>query len=215
MTSSLSIPSMLRLTPVVPVVTLDDPDSALPLAECLLDAGVRMIELTLRTDAALPAIERIARELPAMTVAVGTVTTADQLRSVQRAGARMAISPGNSAELMQAAQDCALPYLPGVATATELMAGLAAGLTHFKLFPASLVGGIAWLQAIGGPFPQARFCPTGGIARHDVAEYLAQPNVLCVGASWLASRSQIQARQWELINRQAREALAEAGTAQR
>ena len=212
MTSSSAIASMLQLTPIVPVVTLDDLDSALPLAECLLGAGVALIELTLRTDAAQPAIERIARELPEMTVAAGTVTSVAQLRSVQAAGAQMAISPGNSEALMQAARDCDLAFLPGVATATELMAGLAAGLTHFKLFPASIVGGVGWLQAIGGPFAEVRFCPTGGIGRGDVAEYLKQPNVLCVGTSWLASRGEIQARQWDQISQTARAALAELNT---
>ncbi len=208
MSAQKSIASMLQLTPIVPVVTLEDLDGALPLAECLLAADVRLIELTLRTDAALAAIERIAREMPELTVAAGTVTTPTQLRSVQNAGARLAISPGNSAALMAAAAESGMPLLPGVASASELMAGLAAGLSHFKLFPASVVGGVDWLKAIAGPFAEARFCPTGGIAENDVVDYLKQPNVLCVGASWLASSARIRARDWNGITQVARTAMA-------
>lgn len=208
MTAPKSIAAMLQLTPIIPVVTLDDLEAALPLAECLLAANVQLIEMTLRTDAALAAIERIARALPEMTVAAGTVTCPAQLRSVLDAGARLAVSPGNSSALLEAAVASGLPLLPGVASASELMAGLAAGLGHFKLFPAAAVGGTDWLKAMAGPFAEARFCPTGGIGQNDVADYLKQPNVLCVGASWLASSARIRARDWTGITQVVRTALA-------
>lgn len=204
----LTMDELLALTPVVPVLTIDRVEDALPLAESLLAAGVGLLEITLRTSAALPAIERIASALPQVVLAAGTVTRADQLHSVQSAGGRLAISPGLTAELLLAARELAMPLLPGVATPSELMSGLAAGLHHFKLFPASVVGGVGWLQAMAGPFAKAAFCPTGGIDRDEVAGYLAQPNVRCVGASWLASRAQIQAGDWAGITAGARQCLA-------
>ncbi|MCB1629366.1 MAG: bifunctional 4-hydroxy-2-oxoglutarate aldolase/2-dehydro-3-deoxy-phosphogluconate aldolase [Xanthomonadales bacterium] len=199
-----NVASMLALTPVVPVLTIDRVEHAVPLAECLQRAGVPLLEITLRTEAALPAIEQIAARCPGVVIAAGTVTTPAQLRSVADAGAQLAISPGATSVLYEAAQQLGLPFLPGVATASELIAGLAAGLSHFKLFPASVVGGLAWLRAMGGPFAEAAFCPTGGISRAEVPDYLAEPNVRCVGASWLASRSQISQADWSGIEASAK-----------
>lgn len=206
--AAMTMDDYLALTPVVPVLTIDRVEDALPLAESLLAGGVGLLEITLRTAAALPAIERIANALPQVVVAAGTVTSRDQLHSVQSAGGRFAISPGLTGELLLAARELAMPLLPGVATPSELMSGLAAGLRHFKLFPASVVGGVSWLQAMAGPFAEAAFCPTGGIGRDAVASYLAQPNVRCVGASWLAARAQIQAGDWAGITAGARQCLA-------
>jgi 2-dehydro-3-deoxyphosphogluconate aldolase / (4S)-4-hydroxy-2-oxoglutarate aldolase len=178
---------------------IDDAAHAVPLARALLAGGVAVIEVTLRTAAALDSLARIAREVPEMILAAGTVTDATQLRAVKDAGASVAISPGLTDGLLAASRDLAMPLLPGIATASELMRGMDAGLHRFKLFPASAVGGIALLQALNGPFPDARFCPTGGIGIDQAPDYLALPNVVCVGASWVASRGDITAGHWAAI----------------
>ncbi len=202
------IDRMLTRGPVVPVVVIDDPAHAVPLARALLAGGIGVIEVTLRTDAGLDSLARIAREVPEMILAAGTVTTPEQLRSVRDAGAAVAISPGLTDRLLAASSDLAMPLLPGIATASELMRGLDAGLSRFKLFPASAVGGIALLQAFAGPFADARFCPTGGIGLEQAPSYLALPNVVCVGASWVASRTDVASGRWSAISGNAARAAA-------
>ena len=203
-----AIDRMLQRGPVVPVVVIDDVAHAVPLARALLAGGVGVIEVTLRTAAALASLARIAREVPEMILAAGTVTKAEQLRSVRDAGAVAAISPGLTDGLLAASVDLAMPLLPGIATASELMRGMDAGLHRFKLFPASAVGGVSLLQALHGPFAEARFCPTGGITFEQAPAYLALANVVCVGASWVAGRADIAAGRWAEVTAQAARAAA-------
>ena len=180
----MTVEELVSLAPVVPVVVIDDVDDAVPLAEALVRGGLPAIEVTLRTGAALEAIERIA-EVDGAVVGAGTVTTPRQLDDALAAGARFLVSPGATPRLLDAMQACGVPFLPGVATASEIVALLERDITHAKLFPAEVVGGIRALQAFAGPFPHVRFCPTGGIDAVKAPGYLAQPNVACVGGSWM------------------------------
>jgi 2-dehydro-3-deoxyphosphogluconate aldolase / (4S)-4-hydroxy-2-oxoglutarate aldolase len=200
------IDEFMRAAPVVPVVVIDNPDHAVPLANALLIGGITVIEVTLRSDAALKSIERIAWEVPQIQIAVGTVTNAEQLQAAASAGARIAISPGLTEKLLASAINIKLPLLPGIASASDLMLGMEAGLHQFKLFPASVINGIELAKALYGPFPEARFCPTGGISLETAPNYLAVPNILCVGVSSIASREDIQNQQWQAITEKARKA---------
>ena len=200
------IDDFMRASPVIPVVVIDDPDHAVALANALLEGGISVIEITLRSHAALKCIERIARDVPQIQIAVGTVTNAEQLQTAATAGARIAISPGLTEKLLDAAKTIKLPLLPGIASASELMLGLEAGLHQFKLFPASVINGIELAKALFGPFPEARFCPTGGISLETASNYLAVPNILCVGVSSIASREDIQNKHWQAITEKARTA---------
>jgi 2-dehydro-3-deoxyphosphogluconate aldolase / (4S)-4-hydroxy-2-oxoglutarate aldolase len=181
----MTVEELVALAPVVPVVVIDDLEDAVPLAAALVRGGLPAIEVTLRTEPALAAIERIAAEVPGAVVGAGTVTTAQQVDDVLAAGARFLVSPGATPTLLDAMQASGVPFLPGVATASEIVALLERGITHAKLFPAEVVGGVKALKAFGGPFPQLRFCPTGGIGAKNAPEYLALPNVDCVGGSWM------------------------------
>ncbi|HEY1890155.1 MAG TPA: bifunctional 4-hydroxy-2-oxoglutarate aldolase/2-dehydro-3-deoxy-phosphogluconate aldolase [Steroidobacteraceae bacterium] len=201
---------ILRLSPVMPVVVIDDAALAPELARALVRGGIRVVEVTLRTPAALPAIEAIARQVPEIALGAGTVLTVEDLRAAASAGAIFAISPGATPALLSAAASAPIPYLPAVATASELMQGLAAGYQCFKFFPAGPAGGPAMLKALAGPFPQARFCPTGGITQESVKSYLDLPNVLCAGGSWLSPAEALAARDWKRI-----EALASRAAASR
>jgi 2-dehydro-3-deoxyphosphogluconate aldolase/(4S)-4-hydroxy-2-oxoglutarate aldolase len=201
----ISIDSFLKLGPVVPVVTIRDVADALPLARALTAGGLPTIEVTLRTDCALAAIDAIVTAEPDMAVGVGTVLNPADLRAATDAGAKFAISPGATGALLAAGQTSAIPYLPAVATASEMMEGLALGYNRFKLFPAAAVGGVALLKSLAGPFPQVKFCPTGGINLASAPTYLALENVLCVGGSWMVSEDLIAAKDWSAI-----EALARA-----
>ena len=194
--------------PVIPVIVIDRVADALPLAEALLAGGVRVLEVTLRTAAGLPAIEAIARQLPEAVVGVGTVLNADDARRASEAGARFAVSPGYSSEVGGACRALNLPLLPGVATSSEIMAALADGFSFLKLFPAEAVGGIPLLKAWASPFSQVSFCPTGGITNASAAHYLALPNVRCVGGSWLTPADAVRAGEWARITQLAREAQA-------
>lgn len=205
---SLSAKDALTLSPVIPVVTIDDAANAAPLARALLAGGIRTIEITLRTPAALSAIEAIVREVPDMIVGAGTVLTEEDLDAVIAAGARYALSPGGTAKLMKAAAKKRFPFVPGVATASEIMRGLVHGYTCFKFFPAEQMGGVATLKALGPPLAAARFCPTGSITPEKAPAYLALGNVLCVGGSWIAPREKIAARDWSAIEATARAAMA-------
>lgn len=194
---------LLVRSPVLPVVTIADAAAAVPLARALLAGGLGVIEVTLRTPAAAEAISRIAREVEGMVVGAGTVLSAREMAAAEQAGAQFAVSPGFSASLSAQAS---LPLLPGVATASEVMAALEAGHTLMKFFPAEAAGGPAMLKALAGPLPQARFCPTGGITAANAHGYLRLANVTCVGGSWLAPPDAIAAGDWQAIARLAREA---------
>lgn len=210
MPSSAEIERILRLSPVMPVVVIEDAKLGPDLARAFVSGGIRVVEITLRTPAALAAIEAIAREVPEIAVGAGTVLSTDDLRAAASAGATFAISPGATPSLLAAAASAPIPYLPAVATASELMQGLASGHHCFKFFPAGLAGGTAMLKAFAGPFPHARFCPTGGITQDSVKSYLDLPNVLCAGGSWLSPADALAGRDWKRI-----EALAARAAASR
>ncbi len=202
----MSIAEFLKMSPVMPVVTLHDATDAVPVAEALVRGGIRVIEITLRTKAALAAMRAVADAVPEMVVGAGTVLNRADLDACIAAGAKFAISPGATADLLAAGKQSPVPYLPAVASASEIMAGLARGYTHFKLFPATVVGGVAALKAFAGPFGEARFCPTGGISEATAADFLSLSNVLCVGGSWIASDARIAAKDWAGIEAAARAA---------
>jgi 2-dehydro-3-deoxyphosphogluconate aldolase/(4S)-4-hydroxy-2-oxoglutarate aldolase len=183
---TLTIEELVGLAPVIPVVVIEDVEDAVPLAEALVRGGLPVIEVTLRTAAAAASIERIAAEVPDAVVGAGTVTTNRQVAEALDLGARFLVSPGATPTLLDGLQASGVPFLPGTATPSDIVALLERGITHAKLFPAEVVGGIKALKAFAGPFPQMRFCPTGGINVANAPEYLAQPNVVCVGGSWMA-----------------------------
>ncbi len=210
MPPSAQIERILSLSPVMPVVIIEDASLAPDLARAFVRGGIRVVEITLRTPAALAAIEAVARQVPEIAVGAGTVLSAADLQAAASAGATFAISPGATPALLSAAASAPIPYLPAIATASELMQGLAAGHHCFKFFPAGPAGGIAMLKAFAGPFPQARFCPTGGITQESVRSYLDLPNVLCAGGSWLSPSDALATRDWGRI-----EALASRAAASR
>jgi 2-dehydro-3-deoxyphosphogluconate aldolase / (4S)-4-hydroxy-2-oxoglutarate aldolase len=215
MTHSGAIEKFLRLSPVMPVVTFTDSAVAADVARALVRGGIRVIEVTLRTPVALQAMESIARSVPEITVGAGTVCSLADLKASAEAGAAFAISPGATPALLTAGASGPIPYLPAVATASELMAGLAAGYHFFKFFPAVAAGGIPMLNALGGPFPAARFCPTGGLTQDSVKSYLDLPNVLCAGASWLTPAEAMNRKDWGLIEALATRAAASRTAASR
>lgn len=199
--------SLLDLSPVIPVVTIDDPTHAAPLARALLAGGIAVIELTLRTERALEALSAIAAEAPDIELGAGSVLTPEQADQALAHGARFLVSPGASPRLLQYLARLDVPVLPGVATASEVLTALDHGLTDLKFFPAGPSGGPAWLAAMAAPIPQARFCPTGGVSMDNLADYLALPNVACVGGTWLTPASAIAAADWHRITTLAGEAL--------
>ena len=205
---SRDIQALFRRVRVMPVVTIEAVSQAVPLAEALLAGGLTAIEVTLRTAAGLPGIEEIARKVSQMSVGAGTVLSPADLRAVTEAGATFALSPGSTPELLAAARTSAIPFVPGVATASEVMQVLASGLTTMKLFPAAIVGGVPLLRALAGPLGEARFCPTGGVSLDNAAAYLAEPNVLCVGGTWIAPLELIRAGDWAAITDRAAAAAA-------
>ena len=196
----------MRLAPVIPVVVIEDARAAVPMARALVAGGAPAIEVTLRTAAALEAVRAIAAEVEDAVVGVGTVLTQADLLAAYEAGARFAVSPGATARLLDAAEDIPLPLLPGAATASEAMALLERGYRHLKFFPAVPAGGARLLAAWAGPLPQLRFCPTGGISAASAADFLALPNVLCVGGSWLTPADRLAAGDWAGIEQLARAA---------
>ena len=202
------IEAAMRLAPVIPVVVIHELKAAVPMARALVAGGTPAIEVTLRTPVALEAIRAIAAEVEGATVGVGTALNARDLDAALKAGARFAVSPGISPRLLDAADDSALPLLPGAATASEVMTLLERGYTHLKFFPAVPAGGHKLLAAWAGPLPQLRFCPTGGISLANAADFLALPNVLCVGGSWLTPADKLASGDWAGIERLAREAAS-------
>ena len=202
------VEAILKLSPVMPVVTIQDADTAVDLARAFVRGGIRVIEVTLRTPAALRAIQNIAASVPEIRVGAGTVLSVADLNAAASAGASFAISPGASPTLLAGGATGPIPYLPAIATASELMAGLAAGYRFFKFFPAGAAGGIPMLKSFAGPFPEVRFCPTGGITQDTAASYLELSNVLCVGGSWLTPTDAMVSRDWARIESLASRAAA-------
>ncbi|MGV9254397.1 bifunctional 4-hydroxy-2-oxoglutarate aldolase/2-dehydro-3-deoxy-phosphogluconate aldolase [Streptomyces sp. NPDC003697] len=200
--------SVLDLAPVVPVVVLDDAADAVPLARALVAGGLPAVEVTLRTPAALDAIRAIAGAVPDAVVGAGTVLDPAQVTACAAAGARFLVSPGWTDRLLAAMRASGMPFLPGVSTASEVVALLERGVCEMKFFPARAAGGTAYLKSLAGPLPRARFCPTGGIGPEDAPEYLALPNVGCVGGTWMVPPDAVAAGDWERIESLAREAAA-------
>ena len=197
------IADLLRAARVIPVLTISDVAQAVPLARALVAGGVRTLEVTLRTPAGADAARAILAEVPEAAVGLGTVLTSRDLELARALGVPFAFSPGATPELLDAARDADVPFVPGIATASELMAAIARGFSAVKLFPAEQCGGMATLRALGAPFPEARFCPTGGIGEAQVAEYLALPNVVAVGGSWLAPAAEVVRGDWAAITARA------------
>ncbi len=202
--------SLLDRVPVVPVVVVDELAQAVPVARALVAGGLPVIELTLRTPVALDAIRAIADEVPDILVGAGTVLTPGQAKEARDAGAQFLVSPGATPALLAGMADTGLPFLPGTATVSEVLAVLEAGFTSMKFFPAEASGGAAFLSSIASPVPAARFCPTGGITAATAATYLALPNVGCVGGSWLTPRDALATGDWARVERLAADA-AELG----
>lgn len=202
------IAGYLGISKVIPVVTLDDPAHAVPLADALQAGGIGIMEVTLRTAQALAGIGRLARERPGFCVGGGTCLRAEDLQRVADAGAAFAVSPGSTAALVTAAGHLPIPWLPGVATPSEMMDLESEGYTCLKLFPAAHCGGIELLRSVAPVFPALRFCPTGGISPGNAASYLAQPNVACVGGSWIAAAGLLRRSAWSDITRNAAAAIA-------
>jgi 2-dehydro-3-deoxyphosphogluconate aldolase/(4S)-4-hydroxy-2-oxoglutarate aldolase len=194
-----AVDAILTRAPVLPVLAIEQLDDAVPLARTLVEAGLPVLEVTLRTSAALAAIEAIVREVPGALIGAGTVLDAAQLAAVVRAGARFAIAPGSTLALYAAAADCAIPFIPAVASASEIMVGLDHGHRRFKFFPAVPAGGAGALKAFAGPFPEVRFCPTGGIDAASAPAFKALPNVITVGGSWMVPAAALAARDWNRI----------------
>ena len=200
------IEEIMTLSPLIAVVTVSEAARAAPLAQALVKGGVRAIEITLRTPAALAAIEAAA-QVEGAVVGAGTVLSIQDLRAATEAGAKFAVSPGSTPSLLEAARAAPIPLLPGVATASELMQGLELGYSNVKCFPAEAAGGAAVLKGLAGPFPQAKFCPTGGVTLDNAGDYLSLPNVVCVGGSWLAPDKLTAAGDWDAIEALARSAV--------
>lgn len=207
-TSSLNARHLVEHGPVIPVIVIDRVEDAVPLAQALVDGGVKVLEITLRTPAGLPAISEIAREVPEAVVGAGTVRSVAELRAARDAGATFAVSPGFLPEIGQASRDMGMLLLPGVATASEVMAAQAQGFDFLKLFPAVPVGGLALLKALAGPFPDVAFCPTGGLTPENAGDFLALPNVLVCGGSWLTPAQLVSQRDWAAITELARQTAA-------
>jgi len=205
---STSFEQLLGATRVVPVITIKDAVTAVPLARALVAGGLPVLEITLRTDAGLESIRRIAAEVPDGVVGAGTVVTPQQLHAARGAGAQFIVSPGCTESLANAAAEAGGAFLPGAVTASEVLRLLELGIPLMKFFPAETSGGVAALKALGAPFPQVRFCPTGGIDLQRAASYLALPNVVCIGGSWMVPGDLIAAGDWDPIQALASEASA-------
>ncbi|MBK0392297.1 bifunctional 4-hydroxy-2-oxoglutarate aldolase/2-dehydro-3-deoxy-phosphogluconate aldolase [Ramlibacter algicola] len=206
--AALSALDVMRDAPVIPVIVLDDVAHAVPLARALVAGGIRMLEVTLRTPEALDCIRAIASDVPDAVPGAGTVRNAADAHAAIKAGARFAVSPGYTRSVGETCREAGLPLLPGVATGSEVMAALDGGYKELKFFPAVQAGGLAMLKAFAGPFHDVRFCPTGGIHAGNAPEFLALPNVACVGGSWIAPPELVRAGRWDEITRLASEAAA-------
>ncbi|KNC20134.1 keto-deoxy-phosphogluconate aldolase [Arthrobacter sp. RIT-PI-e] len=198
---------LFEVSPVIPVVTIEDPADAVPLAQALLDGGIRIIELTLRTDSALESLRRISTEVPDILIGAGTILSPSQADAAIAAGAQFLVSPGTTPALLDHLLAQSVPVLPGVATVSEILTVLERGITTLKFFPAAQAGGQAYLKSVGAPIPQARFCPTGGITLATAPDFLALPNVACIGGSWLTPMDAVQEKNWQYITDLSREAM--------
>lgn len=205
------VEATLRLAPVVAVVVIEALADAVPLARALVGGGIKAIEVTLRTPVALDAIRAIAGEVEGSIVGAGTLLTSADITAAENAGARFGVSPGATPGLLDAADDSALPYLPGAATATEAMQLLERGYRCQKFFPATQAGGPDYLRALAAPLPGIRFCPTGGITSATARDWLALPNVVCVGGSWMSAAKLLRAGDWAAVQKLAREAAGLSG----
>lgn len=194
--------------PVIPVIVLQRLEHAVPMARALVEGGVRVLEVTLRTPVALACIDAIAREVPEAILGAGTLRSAADVRSARGAGCQFGVSPGYTSEIASACREAQLPLLPGVATASEVMAANADGLSFLKFFPATAAGGIPMLKALAGPFPDVVFCPTGGVTIESAPQFLALANVKVCGGSWLTPAHALASGDWARITRLAREARA-------
>ncbi|RJF98151.1 bifunctional 4-hydroxy-2-oxoglutarate aldolase/2-dehydro-3-deoxy-phosphogluconate aldolase [Noviherbaspirillum saxi] len=190
---------IMRSSPVIPVIAIDRIEDAVPLAQALVAGGIRVLEVTLRTEHGLPAIRAMVDQVPDAFVGVGTLTQPDEFRAARDAGAAFGVSPGLTPSLIDAAKSSGLPLLPGVMSPSEVMAAREAGFRQLKLFPAVPAGGIGMLNAIAGPLPDVTFCPTGGISQETASQFLACKNVACVGGSWLTPKEVIRAGDWAMI----------------
>ena len=207
----MNIDDILARAPIVPVIVIERIDDAVPLAQALVDGGLPVLEVTLRSAVAIQAVREIAVNVSGACIGVGTVTQAEQFAEAADAGAQFAVSPGLTDALVDASLDAAMPFLPGVFTPSDVMRARDLGYRTLKLFPAQQAGGIAMLKALNGPLPDVRFCPTGGIGADDFAEYLKLPNVACVGGSWVCPKPAVEQQDWQLIRQLAGDALAKLG----
>lgn len=201
MSNTTQVSELIKGQEVVPVVVIENEEQAVGLAGALLEGGINVIEITLRNAYGIKAVSLIKQKFPEMVVLAGTVNSAQQLRDVVKAGVDGIISPGLTVSLLEAAREEKIPYLPGVGTASEVLLAIEHGLTECKLFPATVVGGIGALKAFNGPFSTIRFCPTGGVSPENFKDFLALPNVMCVGGSWLAPLSLVREGNWAEITR--------------
>jgi 2-dehydro-3-deoxyphosphogluconate aldolase/(4S)-4-hydroxy-2-oxoglutarate aldolase len=204
----MTVLEVMRTGPVIPVIVIDAIDRAVPLARALVAGGVRVLEVTMRTPVALQAVRAIAHEIDGAIIGVGTITRPEDFERSIEAGAGFGVSPGLTPELTKAARASGLPFLPGVMTPSDVIAARAAGFTELKLFPARQAGGVGMLQAMAGPFPDVTFCPTGGVSAATARDFLALPNVACVGGSWLTPADLVAAGNWSAITALARDAAA-------
>jgi 2-dehydro-3-deoxyphosphogluconate aldolase/(4S)-4-hydroxy-2-oxoglutarate aldolase len=203
----MNILEVMRTGPLIPVLTIDDASRAVPLARALVAGGIRVLEITLRTPAALAATRAIAAEVQGAITGVGTLTSKSQFREAKAAGALFAVSPGFTPQLAEGARESGLPLLPGVMTPSDIIAATAAGYKQLKFFPAQPAGGTAMLKAFAGPFPDVTFCPTGGITPQTAKEFLALPNVACIGGSWVAPADAVAGGDWDKITQLAAAAV--------
>ena len=201
-----TISQIMHTAPVIPVITIEKLEHAIPLARALVKGGLPVLEITLRTECALAAITAIANELPEAIVGAGTIINRRTYEQALAAGAQFIVSPGHTPELLACAAEHKLPFLPGVNTPGEIMQLLEAGISAMKFFPAEAAGGIPMLKAFSAPLPQALFCPTGGISMSNAKDYLALPNVACVGGSWMVNKNLVDNQQWQDIMALARTA---------
>jgi 2-dehydro-3-deoxyphosphogluconate aldolase / (4S)-4-hydroxy-2-oxoglutarate aldolase len=200
--------SVMKISPIVPVVVVDDANEALDLAKALYEGGISVMEITLRTKAGLEAIEKIAKEFPSMIVGAGTVCDVQDYKNAVNSGSKFVFSPGITTSLIAESKNQSIPFIPGVSGASELMLAKENNLTHCKLFPASLVGGVDILKAFSGPFPNIKFCPTGGVNLNNMNDFLALDNVLCVGGSWVSSSRLVKQKNFKEITMIVQESLS-------
>ncbi len=199
---------VLQISPIIPVVVIEDIKDAVPLAQSLIEGGIQIIEVTLRSSCALEAIELIAKNVPKMRVGAGTILNPTQLEQAQNRGAEFLISPGLTIKLLEYAKKKDMPLIPGVSSSSEVMQALELGYSALKFFPAEYCGGVKLLNAFNGPFKGVRFCPTGGISTDNMRSYLNLENVLCVGGSWLTPKNLIQNKEWDKITEICKRSLA-------